>query len=100
MSVCECFWVCVCVCVFVWVRVRLCVCVLPPTLTPQPLTSYPLTSTLIPPTPHPTLTLPHPAAQYYEKLVTPLGPIDATVYSTWDLMKEMVSHTYRHCRRL
>ena len=30
-------------------------------------------------------------AQYYERLVTPLGNIDATVYSTWDLMKEMVS---------
>ena len=32
-------------------------------------------------------------AQYYERLVTPLGNIDATVYSTWDLMKEMVSQS-------
>mmetsp|Transcript_13982 Transcript_13982/g.13496 ORF Transcript_13982/g.13496 Transcript_13982/m.13496 type:complete len:534 (+) Transcript_13982:949-2550(+) len=28
-------------------------------------------------------------AEYFEKLSTPLGDLDATVYSTWDLMKEM-----------
>ena len=28
-------------------------------------------------------------AQYVEKLTTPLGMIDATVYANWDLLKEM-----------
>eukprot|EP01038_Epipyxis_sp_PR26KG_P008837 gene8837-11928_t len=28
-------------------------------------------------------------AKYFEKLSTPLGDIDATVFTTWDLMKEM-----------
>jgi hypothetical protein len=28
-------------------------------------------------------------AKYFEKLTTPMGSIDATVYANWDLMKEM-----------
>jgi len=28
-------------------------------------------------------------AKYFEKLITPMGSIDATVYANWDLMKEM-----------